>query len=185
MYSKQLFNLSRRGFTASIYNYTSASNPRVFLSVANGDQVLGDLVFELYANRVPQTAENFAALCEGTTDGRGYAGSSFVKGFPGGVIQGGRLGEENVGADGARFPDEDLSLRHTKRGQLTMYNNGENSNGSEFQITFGEARYLDGYQSVFGELVEGESVLAKLEESVNRLGQVTGELKIVASGLKQ
>ena len=83
-----------------------------------------------------------------------------------------------------RLQDEDLSLRHNKRGQLTLPNNGENAGGSEFTITFGEATYLDGYQTVFGELVDGQRVLDALEAGVDRHGAVNEDFKIVASGSK-
>ena len=99
-------------------------------------------------------------------------------------ISGGRLGEENVGAFGTRLNDEDLSVRHIKRGQLTAVNDGSNSAGSEFTITFGSANYLDGYQTVFGELVEGDSVLNALEAGCNRHGDVTQDFTIVGSGMR-
>ena len=35
-----------------------------------------------------------------------YSGAQFNKGYPGIVMQGGRLNEENVGAEGHRVPDE-------------------------------------------------------------------------------
>lgn len=41
--------------------------------------------------------------------------------------------------------DENTKLRHYKRGQLTMANDGENNNGSEFMITLGTQDMLDGY----------------------------------------
>ena len=41
--------------------------------------------------------------------------------------------------------DENLNLRHHKRGILSMANDGENGNGSEFLITLGKADMLDGY----------------------------------------
>ena len=94
------------------------------------------------------------------------------------------MGEENVGAFGVRLQDEDMTMRHNKRGQLTMPNNGENSGGSEFTITFGAAGYLDGYQTVFGELVEGHKVLDALEAGVDRHGNVNEDFKIIASGSK-
>ena len=114
-----------------------------------------------------------------------YAGTEFHQGLSGFGVSGGRLGEENVGAFGVRLLDEDLSVRHVKRGQLTVPNNGENSGGSEFTITFGQAGYLDGYQTVFGELVDGQKVLDALENGVDRLGNVKESFKIVAAGEKQ
>ena len=77
-----------------------------------------------------------------------------------------------------------MTMRHNKRGQLTMPNNGENSGGSEFTITFGEATYLDGYQTVFGELVDGKNVLDALEAGVSRHGDVHEDFRIIASGQK-
>ena len=183
MNPKQLFSIGKRGFSASLYNYSSASNPRVFLTVANGDKTVGDLVFELYADRQPGTAESFQTYCDGG-EGGSYIGTGFHHGQSGFGISGGRIGEENLGAHGLRLQDEDLSMRHTKRGQLTLPNDGENSGGSEFTITFGEASYLDGYQTVFGELVEGHDVLDALESGVDRHGAVHGDFSIVGSGCK-
>lgn len=181
MYSRQLFNLPRRGF-ASLYNYSNAANPRVYLTVARGEQKVGDLVFELYQEEAPASTESFRALCAGA-EGQSYAGSSFHQGMSGFGISGGRMGEENLGAFGVRLQDEN-TLRHFKRGQLTAPNDGENSGGSEFTITFGEAGYLDGYQTVFGELVDGHRVLDALEAGVDRHGQVTEDFKIVDAGQK-
>jgi len=141
------------------------------------------MVFELYSEKQPQAADSFAALCEGS-EGNSYTGSEFHMGQTGFGISGGRMGEENVSAFGIRLQDEDLTMRHNKRGQLTLPNNGENSSGSEFTITFGAAAYLDGYQTVFGELVEGHKVLDTLEAGVDRHGAVNEDFKITASGSK-
>ena len=94
------------------------------------------------------------------------------------------MGEDNVGAFGLRLQDEDLTMRHHKRGQLTVPNSGENSGGSEFTITFGPAGYLDGYQVVFGELVDGHRVLDALEAGCDRHGAVHEDFKIVGAGSK-
>lgn len=40
-------------------------NPFVFLDVSIGDDHVGKMVFELFADVVPKTAENFRALCTG------------------------------------------------------------------------------------------------------------------------
>ena len=182
MISKQFQALSKRTFS-SLYSYSNPANQRVFLSVAQGDQKLGDLVFELYSDKQPGTSESFKQLCEGSDSG-GYTGTTFHHGLPGHGISGGRVGEDNVSAFGTRMSDEDLTVRHTMRGQLTANNDGPNSAGSEFTITFGAANYLDGYQTVFGELVQGDSVLDALEAGCTRHGEVKEDFTIVASGMK-
>lgn len=152
------------------------------MTVANGDKKIGDLVFELYADRQPQTTESFRAFCEG---GEGsYNGTSFHHGQTGFGISGGKIGEENSGAFALRLQDEDMTMRHHKRGMLTLPNNGENSGGSEFTVTFGATPYLDGYQTVFGELVEGHKVLDALEAGVDRHGAVNEDFRIVNAGQK-
>ena len=179
MFSKAI---NKRVFS-SLTNYTSAANQRVFLTVAQGEQKLGDLVFELYSERQPATTESFRQLCEGSEEG-GYTGTTFHAGTSGLGIMGGRLDEENVSAFGSRLSDEDMTVRHTKRGQLTAVNDGPNSAGSEFMVTFGATNFLDGYQTVFGELVEGQDVLDALEAGCDRHGAVNEDFTIVGSGLK-
>ena len=174
-------SISKRGFS-SLYNYSSAANPRVYFTVASGEHQIGNLVFELYADKQPATVENFKTLLSGTNDGKSYVGSHFTKGHPGLGVIAGRIDHENNGAFGVFNPDGDLNLRHFKRGLLTTTNEGPSRNGGEFMITFNEASFLDGYQTVFGELVEGDSVLAEIEKHCDRHGAVKGDLKIVAGG---
>ena len=83
------------------------------------------------------------------------------------------------------MPDENMELRHHKRGILSMANDGENANGHEFFITLDKAGMLDAYHTVFGELVEGEEVLQSAEESVSRLGHLTNEIKIEKCGPRE
>ena len=170
----------------STYNYSAATNPKVFLSVTKDGQSAGNLVFELYENHSPAMAFNFAAFCTGTADKhRSYVGTTFNKGTKGFAVQGGDLHEEeNLGAGNARLPDENLEMRHFKRGLLTMVNEGPHSNGSQFAITFGEATFLDGYQNVVGELVEGDSLLKQIEDSCCREGKVHAKWTISAAGQK-
>ena len=183
--NSRVFNLFQRRAFSSLYNYSNPANPKVFMTIARGEQKLGDLVFEVYADRHPATAESFMALCHGeTADGRSYVGTNFHHGLSEFGISGGKFGEENLGADGVRMPDENPDMRHHKRGQLSVVSSGLNALGSEFTVTFGEAPTLNGYNAVLGELVEGESVLSQLEAGVNRLGDVTEDFTIVAAGEK-
>lgn len=45
--------------------HTNPSNPRVFMNISIGGRYSGRIVFELFADTVPKTAENFRALCTG------------------------------------------------------------------------------------------------------------------------
>ena len=157
--------ISKRAF-CSLLKYTKATNPRVWMTIHDGENDLGNLEFELYSNHAPQAAENFRSLC--TIEEGGYAGSTFDTIINGFIAQGGDTGGESI--YGERFADENMKLRHTKRGQLAMANTGPNSNGTEFYVTFGEASWLNGYNQIFGEMVNGDDVLSKIEEAGTRDG---------------
>jgi peptidyl-prolyl isomerase F (cyclophilin D) len=176
-------SFAKRSF-ASLYNYSCKNNPRVYFTLSRDGAKLGDLVFEVYANHVPKSAENFLSFVKGNTLGS-YKGTSFKGGFPGIVLQGGRVTECNASADGSRAPDENMTLRHFKRGVISFTNDGENSNGSEFQIALSEtANLLNGYHTVVGELVEGGDVLSQAEQSLNRHGSLDHSLKIEDCGTR-
>ena len=144
---------------------------------------MGDIVFEVLQNQAPRTTENFLSFVNGNALGS-YKGTTFTGGYPGIALQGGKVTSCNVAADGSRLADESLTLRH-RRGTLSFANDGENANGSEFLITLGETgSVLDGYHSVVGELVEGEDVLAQVEQSLSRHGTLSHSIKIEDCGTK-
>ena len=177
--------IQKRAFSAALYNYSCTSNPRVYFTLSRDGNTLGDLVFEVYQNHAPRTAENFLAFVKGTSNLGSYKGTTFTSGFPGIVLQGGRVTECNESAEGGRLVDEALTLRHAKRGVISFANDGENANGSEFLITLSDAgNILDGYHSVVGELVEGCDVLAKAEQSLNRHGALEHTIKIEECGTR-
>lgn len=56
-------------FIASTYKHLKSAkmpNPTVFFDVTANGQPLGRIEFELFADVVPKTAENFRCLCTGT-----------------------------------------------------------------------------------------------------------------------
>jgi len=177
--------LSHLGFGGSTVTAADANNPRCFLDITIGDKPAGRVVIELHADVVPKTAENFRALCTGEK-GFGYKGSDFHRVINNFMCQGGDFtagnGTGGKSIYGAKFADENMTLRHFKRGQLSMANAGPNTNGSQFFITFAKTDWLDGYHCVFGELIEGDDVLKKLEIAGSRSGTPSAKFVIEDSG---
>lgn len=60
-------------------------------------------------------------------------------------------GKGGLSCWGGRFDDEIVDeLRHSERGVLSMANNGPNTNGSQFFITYGKQSHLDLKYTIFG-----------------------------------
>lgn len=81
-----------------------------------------------------------------------------------------------------QFADENFALQHTGPGMLSMANSGPNTNGSQFFITFTRTDWLDGKHVVFGQVVKGLEVLAKLARVGTQGGTTTQPVTIINSG---
>lgn len=79
-------NLLKQGQVSLTAELSKETNPVVFFDVCADDEPLGRITMELFSNIVPQTAENFRALCTGEK-GFGFKNSIFHRVVPDFVCQ--------------------------------------------------------------------------------------------------
>ncbi|XP_063704107.1 peptidyl-prolyl cis-trans isomerase G [Culicoides brevitarsis] len=151
-----------------------APRARCFFDIKIGLLPAGRIVFELFSDVVPKTAENFRCLCTGekgigkvTEKPLYYKNVIFhrvVKDF---MCQAGDFSNNNgTGGEsiyGGTFEDEGFIFKHDKPFLLSMANRGANTNGSQFFITTQPAPHLDNIHVVFGHVVAGHDIVRQIE----------------------
>ncbi len=134
----------------------------------------GVITAKLFYKQAPMTVMNFIGLSEGTTTWEDsitkkkvtkplYQNLIFhnAREF---MVQTGDPTGTGTGGPGFVFADEfHPDLSHSKAGILSMATKGPNTNGSQFIITSKPAPWLDGYHSIFGEVVEGLKILSQIK----------------------
>jgi peptidylprolyl isomerase len=168
------------------------ANPRVYFDITLDGEDAGRIVFELFQDVTPKTAENFRALCTGEKGaGRSgkplhYKGSGFHRVITQFMCQGGDFTRGNgTGGEsiyGEKFADENFKLKHDVPFLLSMANAGKDTNGSQFFITTVPTPWLDGKHVVFGKVVEGSDVVKKMEAAGSRSGATSKQIVIKDSG---
>ena len=115
----------------------------------------GDIVINLFADKVPNTVNNFVFLARQGF----YDGTIFHRVIDDFMAQGGDPTGTGRGGPGYRFRDEfHPELKHTGAGVLSMANAGPNTNGSQFFITHVATPWLDNRHSVFGKVADKDSL---------------------------
>jgi peptidyl-prolyl cis-trans isomerase B (cyclophilin B) len=133
----------------------------------------GKMVIEFYDKDAPKTVENFEKLAEkGFYDGTTF--HRIVKGF---MIQGGdplskdpssqRVG---TGDPGYKIKAEFNKNKHVL-GVISMARSQDpDSAGCQFFICLGDASFLDGQYTAFGNLIAGADVLKKIGDMPTKMG---------------
>lgn len=138
--------------------------PRVKLTTT-----AGDLTVELFENEAPNTVANFLTLVE-----KGfYDGTPFHRVINGFMAQGGDPTGTGAGGPGHAIACEcgAPGARLHFRGTLSMAHAGKDTGGSQFFLTFRPTEHLDGKHTVFGRVIAGDEVLARLARTQDGEGR--------------
>jgi cyclophilin family peptidyl-prolyl cis-trans isomerase len=115
----------------------------------------GDIIFTLFPDDAPLHVAAFMKLAEAGF----YDGLKFHRVEPGFVVQGGDPKGDGTGGPGYNLKAE-FSARPHVRGTVAMARSSQpNSAGSQFYICLGDARFLDGQYTVFGQMTDGFEAL--------------------------
>jgi cyclophilin family peptidyl-prolyl cis-trans isomerase len=139
--------------------------PRVKLTIGDSKgNVKGEILVELFENDAPNTVANFLSL----VDKKFYDNTVFHRVLGGFMAQGGDPEGTGRGGPGYCIADECKQPGHREhfRGSLSMaHTAAPDSGGSQFFICFAPKQNLDGGYTVFGRVVEGLDVLAKIQRT--------------------
>ena len=129
----------------------------------------GNITIELFEEQAPNTVANFIKLAEENF----YNGVKFHRIIKGFMIQGGdpltkddsKMALWGTGDPGYKFADEIGPNNKNDTGAIAMANSGPDTNGSQFFINTAQNNFLDGKHTVFGKVISGMDVVAKIENT--------------------
>jgi len=144
------------------------------------DTSMGEFTCELFYKDTTQTVANFVGLAEGSIDWLDletgyiqrnhpfYDGTIFHRIISFG-IQGGSPNGEGTDGPGYNIYDEivvdDPTYSFTRTGLIAMANTGRaNSGGAQFFVTTEPATHLENKHTIFGEVVDGQSVVDAINQ---------------------
>jgi len=129
----------------------------------------GTMVVEFWRDVAPATVANFLKLAKSGF----YNGTAFHRIIPGFMVQGGDPLTKDpakeqmwgTGDPGYKIKAEFNDHKHV-RGVISMARSADpDSAGSQFFLMLGDAPFLDGKYTAFGQIVKGDDVLTKISKT--------------------
>jgi peptidylprolyl isomerase len=146
-----------------LFFYANAANNEKNIVILETNS--GNITLKLYPKVAPKAYENFISL----TKSGYYDGVIFHRVIKDFMIQGGDPTGTGTGGTSIwskSFEDEVSPYTlFEKEGLLAMANSGKNTNKSQFFITTTLTPWLNGYHTIFGEVIDGMDVVKKIESS--------------------
>ena len=138
----------------------------------------GNFRVRLFAGQTPVTVNNFVFLAQNDF----YDGLIFHRVIEGFMIQGGDPTGTGAGDAGYEFQDEIVpGLVFDSPGKLAMANAGPGTNGSQFFITVAPTGWLNGNHTIFGEVIEGQSVVTGISRVATNARDVPLQRVVIES----
>ncbi|XP_074382222.1 peptidyl-prolyl cis-trans isomerase-like [Apium graveolens] len=141
------------------------ANPKVFMDINIAGAPAGRVVFELFADITPITAENFRALCTGEKGIGKISGKPLhYKRLGFNYVEDGYILSEGNGESiyGGHFKCENFLTKHAEPGILSMGVSGQGSgsgHNSRFFITVCALPQYDGRCVAVGKVIDGMDVV--------------------------
>lgn len=133
--------------------------------IAQIETTQGTIEVALFPEVAPKAVENFVTHAKNHY----YDGTIFHRVIPDFMIQGGDPKGNGTGGEsiwGTSFEDEfKAHVKFDKPGKLAMANRGPKTNGSQFFITTAPTTWLNNKHTIFGEVIKGEDVVEKIENT--------------------
>jgi cyclophilin family peptidyl-prolyl cis-trans isomerase len=142
------------------------------------DTSAGVITARLYEKEAPLAVQNFVGLAQGTKAWRDpqtgapvkrplYRNITFHRILPGEMIQSGDPTGTGAHPCGITIPDEFLpGLRFDRGGRLAVANTGQpDSGGCQFFITAGPVPQWNDHYTIFGDVISGLDVVAKINRA--------------------
>lgn len=170
MISRLLFTAFTGAALLAAQAPSSTRPPGLYATVETS---LGNITFELFEKETPVTVKNFIDLSQGKLayiDPRNglpskvpiYNGLTFHRVIPDFMIQGGDPLGDGTGGTKAITDEFRPELNFDRPGRVGMANSGPGTGSCQFFITDKEQPHLNQLHTIFGQVIEGQEIVARI-----------------------